>query len=85
MAFTNGHQKIDYDPHFTDAVIAATGPKTNPRLKEAITALIRHVHDFAREVNLSKSFACNPFRKHYGYGNYDKIFKTCLDYILTMG
>ncbi len=52
-AAVNGTSKIQYDPNFTDTVIAATGPKTNPRLKEVVTALIRHVHDFAREVNLT--------------------------------
>jgi catechol 1,2-dioxygenase len=49
----NGAAKIEYDPTFTDAVIAATGPNANPRLREVMTALIRHVHDFAREVNLT--------------------------------
>ena len=49
----NGATKIEYDPTFTDSVIAATGPKANPRLREVMTALIRHVHDFAREVNLT--------------------------------
>lgn len=42
-----------YDPHFTDHVINAIGPKTTPRMREVMTALIRHVHDFAREVNLT--------------------------------
>lgn len=50
---TDGRQKVEYDPNFTDAVIAATGPKADPRLREVMTALIRHVHDFAREVNLT--------------------------------
>ena len=50
---TNGKPKIEYDPNFTDAVINATGPKANPRLREVMTALIKHVHDFAREVNLT--------------------------------
>ena len=56
MALSNGHQKIEYDPNFTDAVIAATGPKADARFKEVMSALIRHVHDFAREVNLSGFF-----------------------------
>ena len=49
----NGSNKVEYDPNFTDAVIAATGPKADPRLREVITALVRNVHDFAREVNLT--------------------------------
>ncbi|GIZ49868.1 hypothetical protein CKM354_001288600 [Cercospora kikuchii] len=42
-----------YDPDFTNNVIAATGPNASARLKEVMPALIRHVHDFAREVNLT--------------------------------
>lgn len=42
-----------YDPTFTDKVIAAMGPKTDPRLRKVMTSLIRHVHDFAREVDLT--------------------------------
>ncbi|KAI1268521.1 Intradiol ring-cleavage dioxygenase [Xylariaceae sp. FL1019] len=41
-----------YDPHFTDNVIAATGANAHPRLKEIMPSLLRHLHDFAREVNL---------------------------------
>lgn len=29
------------------------GPKTTPRAKEVISALISHIHDFAREVELT--------------------------------
>src|SRR4051812_44501948 len=36
---------------FTDTVVNAMGPKTSPRVREVMTALIRHMHDFAREVN----------------------------------
>ncbi|KAI1107262.1 aromatic compound dioxygenase [Jackrogersella minutella] len=46
-----GKQK--YDPHFTDKVIAATGPKAHPRLKQIMPSLLRHLHDFAREVDLT--------------------------------
>ncbi|KAI3337304.1 Intradiol ring-cleavage dioxygenase [Xylariaceae sp. AK1471] len=42
-----------YDPHFTDSVIRATGPDANPRLKQIMPALLRHMHDFAREVDLT--------------------------------
>ena len=37
---------------FTDTVINAMGPKTSPRVREVMTALIRHMHDFAREVKV---------------------------------
>lgn len=45
--------QVPYDPSFTAAVIAATGPHASPRLREVVSALIRHVHDFAREVRLT--------------------------------
>jgi catechol 1,2-dioxygenase len=42
-----------FDATFTQRVIDATGPKANPRMKEVIGPLLRHLHDFAREVNLT--------------------------------
>ena len=42
-----------YDPHFTQHVIDATGPKTSPRMKEVMAGLIRHLHDWARETELT--------------------------------
>lgn len=42
-----------YDPTFTDRVINSIGPKTSPRLRQLMTSLIRHVHDFARENELT--------------------------------
>jgi catechol 1,2-dioxygenase len=42
-----------YDPTFTDKVIAATGINANPRLAQIMPSLLRHLHDFAREVNLT--------------------------------
>jgi len=51
---SKGHsQGKKYDPHFTDSVIAATGKGANPRLKQIMPALLRHLHDFAREVDLT--------------------------------
>ena len=38
---------------FTDTVINAIGPNASPRVREVMTALIRHLHDFAREVKLT--------------------------------
>ncbi|KAF6793709.1 dioxygenase [Colletotrichum sojae] len=38
---------------FTNQVIASMGKDTNPRLRQVLTALIQHVHDFAREVDLT--------------------------------
>lgn len=45
--------KPQYDPKFTDKVIAATGPHAHPRLAQIMPSLVRHLHDFAREVNLT--------------------------------
>lgn len=38
---------------YTEQVIKSIGPKADPRLKEVITSLTRHLHDFAREVDLT--------------------------------
>lgn len=49
-----GSSSLDrYDPTFTDRVVTAMGPKTDPRMRKVMTSLIRHVHDFAREVDLT--------------------------------
>lgn len=45
--------KALYDPDFTSRVIAATGPNANPRLAQIMPSLLRHLHDFAREVDLT--------------------------------
>lgn len=52
---TNGASSVKpkYDPDFTDKVIAATGPNAHPRLKQIMPSLLRHLHDFAREVDLT--------------------------------
>jgi catechol 1,2-dioxygenase len=47
---TNAHK---YDPDFTRNVIRAMGPKTSPRMVQVMTSLIQHVHDFAREIELT--------------------------------
>jgi catechol 1,2-dioxygenase len=38
---------------FTQQVIDSFGPKTDPRLKEVMTSFIQHMHDFARETQLT--------------------------------
>lgn len=62
MSSTNGavngggaSKKPQYDPNFTDSVIAATGPKASPRIRQVMTSLIKHVHDFARENDITVS------------------------------
>ncbi|KAJ6441093.1 catechol dioxygenase [Purpureocillium lavendulum] len=55
---TDGHLNANGDadelgPEFTRTVIDAMGPATSPRMREVMSSLIRHVHDFAREVQLT--------------------------------
>ena len=38
-----------FDPNFTQNVINSTGPKTSPRMRKVMASLIQHIHDFARE------------------------------------
>lgn len=38
---------------FTQQVIDAAGPKTDPRLREIMASFIQHMHDFTREVQLT--------------------------------
>lgn len=42
-----------FDPNFTNNVINSMGPGTSPRLRQLMTGLIRHVHDFGRENELT--------------------------------
>ncbi|HEX4787958.1 MAG TPA: dioxygenase [Actinospica sp.] len=36
-----------------DAVVESFGPSTDPRLREILTSLVRHLHAFARDVELT--------------------------------
>lgn len=38
---------------FTRSVIEAMGPGTSPRMRTVMGAFIQHIHDFAREVDLT--------------------------------
>ncbi|KAI0477191.1 Intradiol ring-cleavage dioxygenase [Xylariaceae sp. FL0804] len=40
-----------FDPTFTQHVIDAMGPKTSPRNRVVLGALLRYLHDFSREPN----------------------------------
>ncbi|KAL2868036.1 intradiol ring-cleavage dioxygenase [Aspergillus lucknowensis] len=42
-----------FNPTFTDNVISAMGKNVNPRFRQLMASLIRHVHDFARENELT--------------------------------
>jgi protocatechuate 3,4-dioxygenase beta subunit len=39
----------------TEAVLAETGRADDPRFREIVQALVRHLHDFAREVRLTEA------------------------------
>lgn len=43
----------NFDPNFTQHVIDTIGPKATPRSREIFSSFIRHLHDFAREVELT--------------------------------
>jgi len=46
---------IDIDEHtITDAVLAAQQNSPSPRVQQVMASLVRHLHDFAREVQLSE-------------------------------
>ncbi|EFX05025.1 intradiol ring-cleavage dioxygenase [Grosmannia clavigera kw1407] len=49
---TTGASK--FDPNFTDHVIGLMSPETTPRNRQILTSLIRHMHDFCREVELTQ-------------------------------
>lgn len=46
-------EPVENGQSLTDQVIAATGPKAHPRLAQIMPSLVRHLHEFAREVNLT--------------------------------
>jgi catechol 1,2-dioxygenase len=49
----NGATTHKFDPNFTQNVINATGPKCTPRLRKVMASLIQHIHDFARENEIT--------------------------------
>jgi catechol 1,2-dioxygenase len=58
MATSNGATNGDanagrFNPDFTEHVISIMGPNMTPRNRQVMSALIRHLHDFAREVELT--------------------------------
>jgi catechol 1,2-dioxygenase len=54
MAQTNGTSNASkYDPDFTPYVVNAMGKNTPERARVVLGSLIKHIHDFAREVELT--------------------------------
>lgn len=39
--------------NLTDLLLSLSGPETDPRVQEVLTALVRHLHSFAKEVGLT--------------------------------
>lgn len=54
-AQTNGasSKTHGYDPNFTESVINSFGPKANPRLATVMGGLVRHLHDWMREHEIT--------------------------------
>ena len=46
---------VKNEMQLTEAVLAETERADDPRFKEIVQALIRHLHDFAREVGLGRT------------------------------
>ena len=53
---------IENQASVTDAVVEAFARTENPRLREILLALVRHLHGFVREVRLRSG----SFRKRRG-------------------
>ncbi|HLG84034.1 MAG TPA: hypothetical protein VKY22_23735 [Bradyrhizobium sp.] len=47
----------------TDAVLDRMATTSDPRMKEGMAAAVRHLHAFAREVNLTPGKMCTPARQ----------------------
>jgi hypothetical protein len=52
-SYQGADAKDRFDPNFTDAVINAIGPNVPDRTRYVMTSMIRHLHDFIREVELT--------------------------------
>jgi hypothetical protein len=49
-----GFNNHKYDPDFTNHVINLMSPETLPRHREILSSLIKHLHDFCRDVELTQ-------------------------------
>jgi catechol 1,2-dioxygenase len=50
----NGAKASKFDPNFTEHVINLMSPETTPRNRQIFTSLIKHMHDFCRDVELTQ-------------------------------
>lgn len=46
-------QQGKFDTNFTNLVINTCGPNTSPRMKTVFAAMVKHLHNFAREIELT--------------------------------
>ncbi|KAK2630487.1 hypothetical protein QTJ16_001307 [Diplocarpon rosae] len=58
MAQANGNTQgvaadSRFDPNFTQHVIDSIGPRATPRMRKVMGSLIQHIHDFARENEIT--------------------------------
>ncbi|KAK6068040.1 dioxygenase [Seiridium cupressi] len=51
---TNGANASKFDPNFTQHVIDLMSPETKPRHRVVLSSLIKHLHDFCRDVELTQ-------------------------------
>src|SRR6516162_5251840 len=59
----SGSMIIENEKDVTEAVLDEIARSKNPRLREVLSAFVRHLHDFAREVKLSEE----EFQAAIGY------------------
>lgn len=58
MASNNGiavpaTKEHKFNPNFTQSVVDSIGPKATPRVRQLASSLIHHLHDYARENELT--------------------------------
>ena len=59
---------IENEKDVTKAVLSEIARSKNPRLREILSALVRHLHDFAREVKLTEAGISGGDRLHRRVG-----------------
>lgn len=50
----NGNKNAKFDPNFTSHVIGLMSPEMEPRHREVLGSLIKHLHDFIRDIELTQ-------------------------------
>ncbi|KAK2794341.1 hypothetical protein FQN52_008699 [Onygenales sp. PD_12] len=53
MSNTASQKESGLGPSWTQKVIDAMGPQTSPRMRTVMGSFIKHIHEFAREVDLT--------------------------------